>query len=149
MSHLRAENISTRKRKKARKRRDTRTRRASLGADSVLGWGAHINGTTLAPCRPVLRVRCSLVFSHRDCPSFLLSFFFSFIPALSPRCLYTLSSRNARKTDRDLSHLDEIPSRWAPTCSSGFAGRGSCTPRKWLSKTRGLTSADVLGWYSP
>lgn len=51
-----------------------------------LGRGAHINGTTLTPCRPVLRVRCSHVLSTRCCSIFILAPFFlslSLSPAVS------------------------------------------------------------------
>lgn len=52
-----------------------------------LGRGAHINGTTLTPCRPVLRVRCSHVLSTRCCSIFysrsLLPLSLSLSPAVS------------------------------------------------------------------
>lgn len=75
-----------------------------------LGRGAHINGTTLTRCRPVLRVRCSHVLSTW-CRSIFVPFLFShssletrkrsrFLPRTSHR------RRNSRNNEHQRSCQD-------------------------------------------
>jgi len=147
ISQSRAQHISTRTKKPERDEAQVEL----VGHPEVpiaFGEGRPYKWYSLAPCRPVLRVRCSLVFSLLA--FILVSFSFFFYGFFAPGSYVFLSKTHGKSTEISLASIlistTKFRSRWAPTCSSGFAGPSSCAPRKWPSKSHGLPSADVLGW---
>lgn len=80
---------------------ESRTRHSDL-LRRRLGRGAHINGTTLTPCRPVLRVRCSHVLSTR-CRSISVLFLFFSASSLETRKRSRFLPRTSRRNSATMS----------------------------------------------